>query len=77
MDHDATVNIGALLEYGRPQGVLRRFSALGQVDRSATMAATSKVKLARKAQVDDRMKVDGDERRQSRILEAVRPESYP
>ena len=67
----ATVNVGALLEYGRPQGVLRRSGALGPVDRNlAAMAAASKVKLARKAQADDRMEVDGDERRQSSDLEA-------
>ena len=74
----ATVNVGALLEYGRPQGVLRRSGALGQVDRiPAAMAAASKVKLARKAQADDRMEVDGDERRQSSDLEAVHAQSPP
>jgi hypothetical protein len=31
----------------------------------AAMAAASEVNLARKAQADDRMEVDGDERRQS------------
>ena len=73
----AAVNVGALLEYGRPQGVLRRSGALGQVDRNpaAAMAAASKVKLARKAQADDRMEVDGDERRRSSDLEAVQAQS--
>jgi hypothetical protein len=72
----ATVNVGALLEYGRPQGVLRRSGALGQVDRNpAAMAAASKVKLARKAQADDHMEVDGDERKQSSELEAFHAQS--
>jgi len=73
----AAVNIGALLEYGRSQGVLRRTGALGQVDRTpaAAIAAASKVKLARKAQADDRMEVDGDERRRSSDVEALHAQS--
>ncbi|KAI0303402.1 hypothetical protein B0F90DRAFT_1911396 [Multifurca ochricompacta] len=62
----AAVNIGALFEYGRPQGFLRRTGALGQLDRTpAAIATASKVKLVRKAQADERMDVDGDERRRS------------
>jgi hypothetical protein len=72
----AAVNIGALLEYGRQQGVLRRTGALGQMDRNpAAIAAATKVKLARKAQADDRMEVDGDERRRSSDIEAVHAQS--
>jgi len=43
----ATVNIGVLLKYGWPQGILRCTGTLEQVDH--TSAATSKVKLVRKA----------------------------
>jgi hypothetical protein len=32
------INIGALLEYGRPQGVLRRADVLGQLDRNPAAA---------------------------------------
>jgi hypothetical protein len=72
----AAVNIGVLLEYGRPQGVLRRFSALGQVDRNpAAIAAASKVNLAKKAQADDRMDVDGDERKRNSDAEALNTQS--
>jgi len=75
----AAVNIGALLEYGRPQGVLRRTGALGQVDRTpaAAIAAASKVKLARKAQAGDRMEVDGDERRRSSDVRLSTPKVPP
>ena len=73
----AAANIGALLEYGRPQGALRRAGALVQVDRTSATAtaATSKVKLARKAQADDWMEVDGDERRRSSDVEALHAQS--
>ncbi len=68
----AAINIGALLEYGRPQGVLRRAGVLGQPDRNPAAAAmVTKVKLSRKAQVDERMEVDGDERRRSSDMEAL------
>src|SRR6267142_1778401 len=51
-------------------------NALRQVDcNPAAMAAASKVKLVRKAQVDDRMEVDGNEHRQSSNLEAVHAQS--
>ena len=71
----ATVNIAALLKYGRPQGVLRCTGALRQVDRmpAAAFVAESKVKLARKAQADDRMEVDGNDRRWSSDVEARSP----
>ena len=69
----ATVNIGVLLKYGQPQGVLRCTGTLGQVDRMS--AAMSKVKLARKAQVDDWMEVDGDECRWSSNIEALHAQS--
>ncbi|KAI0262907.1 hypothetical protein BC834DRAFT_889594 [Gloeopeniophorella convolvens] len=70
----AAINIGALLEYGRPQGVLRRTGALGLLDRNpAAIAAATKVKLARKSQADERMDVDGDERRKSSDAEAASP----
>ncbi|KAI9433991.1 hypothetical protein H4582DRAFT_1983834 [Lactarius indigo] len=55
----AAVNIGALLEYGRPQGFLRRSGVLGQDRNPAAIAAATKVKLAKKAQADERMEVDG------------------
>ena len=61
----AAVNIGALLEYGRLQGFLLRFSGLSQGGNPAAIVAATNVKLARKAQADDRMEVDGDERRRS------------
>src|SRR6266849_7568747 len=68
----AAINIGALLEYGRPQGVLRRADVLGQLDRNpAAAAAATKVKLARKAHADEKMEVDGDERRRSSDMEAL------
>jgi hypothetical protein len=42
-----------LLEYGRPQGVLRHANILGQLDRNpAATAAATKVKLAKKAHVE-------------------------
>src|SRR6266852_8431445 len=58
---------GTLLEYGRPQGVLRRTNILGQPDRNpgATAAAT-RVNLVRKGHAD------GDERRQSSNIEPLR-----
>ena len=40
----AAINIGALLEYGRPQGVLRCADVLGQLEHPAAAAATTKVK---------------------------------
>ena len=55
----AAVKIGALLGHGRPQGALR-FPA-DQIDRNpAANAAAAKVKLARKAQADRWLEVDGD-----------------
>ncbi|KAI9463378.1 hypothetical protein F5148DRAFT_1313175 [Russula earlei] len=67
----AAINIAALLEYGRPQGILRRTGALGPLDRNAAaVVAASKVKLARKTQTDERMEVDVEERRRSSDLEA-------
>ena len=39
----AAFNIGALLEYGRPQGVSRRADVLGQPDRNPAGPVTSKV----------------------------------
>ena len=69
----AAINIGALLEYGRAQGVLRR-AGIGQLDRNpVAAAAVTKVKLARKSQMDERMEVDGDERRRSVDMEAQGP----
>jgi hypothetical protein len=62
----AAINIGVLIEYGRPQGVLRRVDVLGQLDRNpGAAAAATKVKLARKAHTDEKLEVDGDERRRS------------
>lgn len=66
----AVVNIGAHLDYGRPRGFLRRSGALGQDRNPAAIAAASKVKLARKAQADERMDVDGDDRRRSNDVDA-------
>jgi len=77
----AAVNIGALPEYDQHQGVLRCTGprALGQVDcmPAATIAATSKVKLARKAQADNRMEVDGDKRRRSSDVRLSMPKVPP
>jgi hypothetical protein len=77
----AAVNIGALPEYGRHQGVLRCTGpgALRQVDRTlaAAIAAASKVKLARKAQADDRMEVDSGKRRQSSDVRLSTPKVPP
>ena len=68
----AVVNIGALLEYGRPQGVLQRTGTLGQMDcNPAAIAATTKAKLARRAQADNQMEVDGNEHRQSSDMAAL------
>ena len=51
----AAVNIGALLEYGWPQGVLRRADVLGQLDRNpAATAAATKVKPVRKSHTDEK-----------------------
>ena len=62
----AAINIGILIEYGQPQGVLRRVDVLGQLDHnSGAAAAATKVKLARKAHTNEKLEVDGDERRQS------------
>jgi protein SMG6 len=66
----AAINIGALLEYGRPQGVLRRGDVLGKLDRNPAAGAT-KVKVARKAHTDEKMEVDGDERRRSSDMDAL------
>ena len=73
----AAINIGAPLEYGRPQGVLRRANILGQLDRDPAAAATAtKVKLARKAHMDEKMEVDGDERRRSSNMEALNAQGH-
>ncbi|KAH9028113.1 hypothetical protein EDB85DRAFT_2074672 [Lactarius pseudohatsudake] len=71
----AAVNIGALLEYGRPQGFLRRSGVLGQDRNPAAIAAATKVKLAKKAQADERMEVDGEERRRSSDVDASNPQA--
>jgi protein SMG6 len=72
----AVANIGALLEFGHPQGFLRRSGALGQDRNSATIVATSKVtvKLVRKAKADERMEADGDDRRRSGDVDASNPQ---
>jgi len=70
----AAVNIGALLEFGRPQGFLRRSGALGQDRNPAAIAAATKVKLAKKAQADERMEIDGEERRRSSDVDASNPQ---
>jgi protein SMG6 len=72
----AVVNIGALLEFGRPQGFLRHSGALGQDRNPAAIVAVSKVKLARKAQVDERMEVDGDDWRQNSNADASHPQVF-
>jgi protein SMG6 len=74
----AVINIGALLEYGRPQGVLRRTGVLGPQDRTPIVVpAAGKVKLARKPQADERMDVDGDEHKRSSDVEAPNPRISP
>jgi len=51
---------------------LRRTGPLDQMDRNpAAIAAATKVKLARKAQADDHIEVDNDERRQSSDIKAL------
>jgi protein SMG6 len=68
----AAINIGALLEYGRPQDVLRCADVLGQLDRNPAAAATvTKVKLTRRTHTDEKMDVDGDERRRSGDMEGL------
>jgi protein SMG6 len=67
----AAINIGTLLEYGRPQGVLRRADVLSQLDQHPAAAATTKVKLARKAHTDEKMEVNGDECQWSSDIEAL------
>ncbi|KAI0029640.1 hypothetical protein K488DRAFT_35566, partial [Vararia minispora EC-137] len=54
----ACVNIAAILEYGRPNGLLRRVGALPMAERTAAAAAV-KVKLARKEREGEGMDVDG------------------
>ena len=73
----ATVNVGVLLKYGQPQGVLQHTGTLIQVDctSAATTTAVSKVKLARKAQSDDQMEVDHNEYRWSSDVEALHTKS--
>ena len=74
----AAVNIGALLEYGRSQGVLRRTGVLGTQERGlAAIPVASKVKLARKSQTDERMDVDADERRRSNDVDALNAQVSP
>jgi hypothetical protein len=68
----AAINIGALLEYGRPQGVLRRAGVMGPLDRTPAVVAAA-TKLARKAQTGEQMEVDGDERGRSSDMEALHP----
>jgi len=62
----AAINIGALLEYGLPQGVLRCADVLNRNPVAA--AAATKV---RKAHTDEKMEVDDDEPRQSSDMEAL------
>ena len=69
----AAINIGAHLEYGWPQGVLWRADVLGYRNPAAAAAVATKVKLARMAQMDEKMEVDGDERRRSSDMEAQGP----
>ena len=74
----AVINIGALLEYGRPQGVLRRTGVLGPQDRTPIVVpAMSKVKLAKKPQADERMDVDVDEHKRCSDVEAPNPRISP
>ena len=62
----AVINIGVLIQYGRPQGVLRCMDVLGQLDCNPGAAAVAtKVKLARKAHTDEKLEVNGDEQRWS------------
>jgi protein SMG6 len=74
----AAVNIGALLEYGRPHGFLRRTGVLSSQGRdSMVVPAASKVKIARKSQADERMDVDADERRRSSDMESPNAQVSP
>jgi hypothetical protein len=66
-----------LLEYGRPQGVLRRADVLGKPDHNPAGPLTSKVKLARKAHTDEKMEVDGNEHRPSSDVEALDAQGPP
>lgn len=53
----AAINIGTLLEYSRPQGVLRRADIFDRIPAAA--AGPTKVKLVRKSHTDEKMEVDG------------------
>ncbi|KAH6918955.1 hypothetical protein BKA70DRAFT_1458601 [Coprinopsis sp. MPI-PUGE-AT-0042] len=64
-----TVNIAAILEYGRPSGLLRKLGVVGPKDANVAQAAAMRV-MAKKAAAgvpgavvpqEDRMEVDGDE----------------
>ena len=66
----AAVNIGMLFKYDWPQGVLQCSGTLGQINPAAIPAVT-KVKLAREAQMDNQMKVNGDKHRWSSDIEAL------
>ncbi|EPQ58457.1 hypothetical protein GLOTRDRAFT_72892 [Gloeophyllum trabeum ATCC 11539] len=60
----AVVNIGGILEYGRPGGVLRKTGVLGLgigASAAATSSAAAKVKLAKKEDDGDSKKMDVDE----------------
>jgi len=50
---------------------LRRADILGQPDRNPAAAAAATKKLARKAHTDEKMEVDGDERRRSSDMEGL------
>ncbi|EPS94044.1 hypothetical protein FOMPIDRAFT_1026327, partial [Fomitopsis schrenkii] len=54
------INLGAILEYGRPNTVLRRIAGIGGRDGVSTRAGVSPVLMAKKADDDDR-KMDVDE----------------
>ena len=63
----AAVNVGAILEYGRPAGALRRTGAVGQQERPVA-GPLAKMKLARKhaagAGAEEKMDVDGETQQQ-------------
>jgi hypothetical protein len=60
--------------HGRPQGFLWRSGTLGQDCNPTAIVAASNVKLARKAQADKHMEVDGDDWRHSSDADTLHPQ---
>ncbi|KDQ62457.1 hypothetical protein JAAARDRAFT_54406 [Jaapia argillacea MUCL 33604] len=77
----AIVNIGSILEYGRPSGMLRKTGALGlSVSAAVPVASMARMKLARKEADsedkamdvdDDTVDADGDKRMKTAVVTAI------